>query len=70
MFLPSKVIVTRLERPGKSGRVVSSIPIWEGSFHKRKLSSLLNIERLFSGLKGVKTSHQNLTIVELVNLTV
>lgn len=82
MFLPSKVLITRLERPARSRRVVSSnilnsdffrvsaISTFNSNFsmsqierefsQKRKLSSLLNIERLFSGLKGVKTSCQKL----------
>ena len=83
MFLPSKVLITRLERPARSRRVVSSNIIWNSDYfrvtaistfnsnfsvsqierefsQKRKLSSLLNIERLFSGLKGVKTSRQKL----------
>ena len=42
----------------------------KGSFHKRILSSLWNIERLFSRLKGVKTSPQNLTIAEIVNCVI
>lgn len=54
MFLFFKVIVIRLECLGRLGRVVSLIFIWEGSFYKRKLSLLLNIECLFLGLKGVK----------------